>query len=295
MAGLLKSVNPLSTSLEGFQIFIFPTIVLTILAHRKMSERYLILFSILMGVLFSVLDLIHISLANMGFFLRQLWVYVSVGGIAGLAYGFIIDFPLRKASPHDSEVNDVLERRKFLGFIGLFAGSAGLLGSMAGPLYFWRNQNKFIDVNVALLKEGEYFAVNVANRPVWILKRSPAVIRMLEQDNPRLLDPDSQASKQPEQARNPLRSIRPEYLVVYGVCTHLGCVPTYKPSGRGDQDNNSLESHFYCPCHGGVFDLSGRVYIGTPPPVNLTVPSYEFVSDEVIRVYHPTLAEEWNA
>ena len=138
--------------------------------------------------------------------------------------------------------------------------------------------------------------VELANKPVWILKRSPDLIRSLEQDNPQILDPHSEISEQPEQARNALRSIRPEYFVAYGICTHLGCSPSYRPHGRADEEPRPNPApQFFCPCHGGVFDLAGRVFKGTPPPKNLTVPNHEFISENVIRFYFPSLSEEWTS
>jgi ubiquinol-cytochrome c reductase iron-sulfur subunit len=178
----------------------------------------------------------------------------------------------------------------------LLAGTTGFLGALAGPFYIWKNRNTYVDVNVGRLQEGQLMTVEVANKPVWILKRSSDVIRLLEQENQQLLDPRSEFSHQPEEAQNGLRSIRPEYFVVYGICTHLGCSPSYRPHSRASEEPyQNPEPQFFCPCHGGVFDLAGRVYKGTPPPVNMVVPDHEFVSDEVVRLYFPSLVEEWNA
>jgi ubiquinol-cytochrome c reductase iron-sulfur subunit len=99
-----------------------------------------------------------------------------------------------------------------------------------------------------------------------------------------LNDPDSHQLQQPEYARNWHRSIKPEYLVVVGICTHLGCIPTYRPAiGASDLGRNWLGGYF-CPCHGSRYDLSGRVYKGVPAPLNLPVPPYHYVTDTLLRV-----------
>jgi ubiquinol-cytochrome c reductase iron-sulfur subunit len=296
MKDLVKSVGPLQTSLEGFLFFVAPALVVSFLVHRRLSTGMRIVFYTLLGTLCSVLYLFFMAKLNLTFIERQVWVYLAVGGVAGLIYGAILDLPwgLRPSSGDTAAVFQ--ERRKLLGSLGLFAGAAGFLGALAGPFYFWKNRNMYIDVNIGRLEEGQLMTVEVANKPVWILKRSPEEVRLLEQENQQLLDPHSEFSHQPEQARNSLRSIRPEYLVVYGICTHLGCAPSYRPHGRASEEPSPHpDPQFFCPCHGGVFDLAGRVYKGTPPPENMMVPAHEFVSEEVVRLYFPSLVEEWNA
>ncbi len=296
MKDLAESVGPLKTSLDALLILVAPALVVSFLVHRSLSTGMRIVFYALLGSLYSTLYLLFMAKLNLAFIERQLWVYVAAGGVAGLAYGTILDLAWgsRPSSGDKAEVSQ--ERRKLLGSLGLVAGAAGFLGALAGPFYLWKNRHTYIDVNVGRLEEGQLMTVEVGNKPVWILKRSPDVIRLLEQKNQRLLDPQSVLSRQPEQARNGLRSIRPEYFVVYGICTHLGCAPAYRPHGRVcEEPCPSPDPQFFCPCHGGVFDLAGRVYKGTPPPENMVVPSHKFVSEEVVRLYFPSLVEEWNA
>ena len=102
-------------------------------------------------------------------------------------------------------------------------------------------------------------------------------------------------SIQPGHMRNHYRSLKPEYFVAYGICTHLGCSPTYRPGGMPEYDKIDLANKavFFCPCHGGLFDMAGRVFKGTPPPTNLKVPDYEFISDDVVRIYYPSLLDVW--
>lgn len=296
MAELVKSVSPLKISLDAFLILVAPVFVVSFLIHRSLSNGMRIVSYAFLGSFFSALYLLFMAKLNWAFIAQQMWVYVAAGGVAGLTYGTILDLPLGLRISSGDNAADFQARRKLLGSIGLFAGATGFLGALAGPFYIWKNRNTYIDVNIGRLEEGQLMTVEVANKPVWILKRSSAVIRLLELENQRLLDPRSEFSHQPKQARNDLRSIRPEYFVAYGICTHLGCSPSYRPHGRtSDEPYQNPVPQFFCPCHGGVFDLAGRVYKGTPPPLNMVVPDHEFISEEVVRLYFPSLTKEWNA
>lgn len=288
----MKSVSPLKTTVEGFLILVVPTLVVSFIIDRSISARVRITIYILLGTLYSIFYLFIMAKLNLVFIERQLWVYVASGSLGGLAYGAILNITWNSSSSSENKTVDFQSKRKLLSSLGLLAGMTSLYGTLAGPFYFWKNRNTYTDVNVSRLEEGQLMTIEVANKPVWILKRSPDVVNLLEQENRQLLDPRSEFSNQPERARNKLRSIRPEYLVVNGICTHLGCSPTYLPDGSADVNPNP---QFFCPCHGGVFDLAGRVYKGTPPPENMVVPAHEFISEDVIRIYLPSLKDEWNA
>lgn len=292
MEPLLKSVSPLKISLEGFLFVVVPVLVISFIAQNRLTPKLFISTSLLLGVLFSILYLIFMASLNFAFIRQQIWVYVVAGSMSGLAFGTILFFPWRKSHSPSNLSAVSRTRRKLIGSIGLLAGTTGLFGSLLGPFYFWRNQNSFIDVELGSLEEGQQMVAKVANRPVWIIKRSPDVISLLRQENLNLRDPSSKYSKQPESAKNSLRSIRPEYLIVVGICTHLGCSPRYVSDGGS---NVSPDPQFFCPCHGGVFDLAGRVFNGTPPPENMVIPEHEYLSENVVRLYFPTLEEEWNS
>ncbi len=295
MKDLIKSVSPLRTSVDAFLVLVAPVLVVSVFIHRSLPIGVRIVFYALLGSLYSAFYLLFMAKLNIAFIGQQVWVYFAAGGMAGLTYSTILDFPWGSHPSSGDKAVVFKERRRLLGSLGLCAGATGFLGALAGPLYLWKNRNTYIDVNVNRLEEGQLMTVEVANKPVWILKRSPDVIRLLEQENQQLLDPRSEFSHQPEQARNGLRSIRPEYFVVYGICTHLGCAPAYRPHDRAEEEPYpNSDPQFFCPCHGGVFDLAGRVYKGTPPPENMVVPDHEFVSEEVIRLYFPSLTHEWN-
>ena len=292
MEALFKSISPLRTSLEGFLYFIVPVLAISFIARNRLVPKQFLAISILIGVLSSFLYLVNMAFFNFVFIKQQIWVYVLAGSISGLVFGTISILPWDRILVPPNPTAESITRRRLLGSAGLLVGTAGLFGSLLGPFYFWRNQDKFIDVELEFLEEGQMMVVKVANRPVWIIKRSPDVIQLLSQENPELRDPRSKHSRQPESAENSLRSIRPEYLVVVGICTHLGCAPTYEPDGGSYV---SPDPQFFCPCHGGVFDLAGRVFNGTPPPENMIIPDHEYLSRNVVRLYFPTLGEEWNA
>ncbi len=124
-------------------------------------------------------------------------------------------------------------------------------------------------------------------KPVWILRRTPAMIESLRVDTNQLADPDSKRTAFPTPdyvLKDPaLRSIKPEYLVVVGICTHLGCSPS-GPFASGENAQLGAEPGFICPCHGSTFDLSGRVFKNKPAADNLPVPPYRYLSENTIRI-----------
>lgn len=122
-------------------------------------------------------------------------------------------------------------------------------------------------------------------KPIWIIKRSQEVVDALPSLNGRLRDPESSnEEQQPEYATNAYRSIRPEILVLEGVCTHLGCSPLYYPEMIPQGFDAEWKGGFYCPCHQSRFDSAGRVYQGVPAPTNLRVPPYHFITDTLIEI-----------
>ena len=142
-----------------------------------------------------------------------------------------------------------------------------------------------IDVDVSPIQPGQQIIVLWRSRPVFIAHRTPDGLKSLQnpQDTGQLRDPDSQALQQPDYAKNWYRSVKPELLVLVGICTHLGCIPTYVPEPGGSLGANWYGGYF-CPCHGSRYDLAGRVFQCVPAPYNLPVPPYHYVSDTVIRI-----------
>lgn len=141
-----------------------------------------------------------------------------------------------------------------------------------------------VEVDISKLEPGQRVVVEWRGKPVWVVRRTPELLASLEVVADQLRDPDSNKSEQPEYAKNVDRSIKPEVLVMSGVCTHLGCSPTFRPDVAPADLGADWMGGFFCPCHGSKFDISGRVYKGAPAPTNLPVPPYAFVSDTVILI-----------
>jgi len=139
-----------------------------------------------------------------------------------------------------------------------------------------------IEVDISKLEPGQMMTDQWRGKPIWIVRRSEEALQELEELRGRLRDPDSEQDQQPEYAANPYRSVEPEYFVVIGLCTHLGCSPSYLPE-EGELSAD-WPGGFFCPCHGSKFDLAGRVFKGVPAPTNLVVPPYHYRSDSVIVV-----------
>lgn len=181
-------------------------------------------------------------------------------------------------------------RRQLLTAATLLTGAVGA-GFAAVPfLASWKPSARAralgapVEVDVSKLEPGALMKVEWRGKPVWVLRRTPEMLRQIEGIDGLLADPASDNSIQPDYAKNPARAAKPEFLVLLGVCTHLGCAPLerFKP---GDAELGAdWPGGFYCPCHGSRFDLSGRVFKGMPAPTNLSVPPYAFVDDNRILV-----------
>lgn len=143
-----------------------------------------------------------------------------------------------------------------------------------------------VEVPIGSLQPGEMVRVLWRGRLVFVLRRSQAMLTRLPQGLDKLRDPDSvEAGQQPGYAKNEFRSVKPEFLVIEGSCTHLGCAPLEDFEVRPAE---GWEGGFFCPCHGSKFDLAGRVYKGVPAPTNLRVPPYRFVRDDLILIGQDT-------
>jgi len=136
-----------------------------------------------------------------------------------------------------------------------------------------------VEVDVSGLEPGQKMVVEWRGKPVWVVRRTPEMLKMVAADEERVADPDSKRSRQPAYAKNEMRSLKPEYLVVEGICTHLGCSPVDRLQSQPEAFAADWHGGFYCPCHGSLFDLAGRVYKNKPAPDNLPVPPYRFLSD----------------
>jgi ubiquinol-cytochrome c reductase iron-sulfur subunit len=141
-----------------------------------------------------------------------------------------------------------------------------------------------VEADISKLEPGALLRVKWRGKPVWIVSRTPEMLAALSTLEPQLLDPASETSRQPSYCKNPQRSIKPENFVAIGICTHLGCAPTYRPEVAPADMGADWKGGFFCPCHGSRFDLAGRVYKGVPAPSNLEVPKHVYLSDKTILV-----------
>lgn len=142
------------------------------------------------------------------------------------------------------------------------------------------------DIDISALQPGQQMIAVWQSHPVFITRRTPEAIAELK--NPNLLailsDPESLTTQQPDYARNETRSVNPEFGVLVGVCTHLGCIPHFEPTPNPDTPAPNWPGGYFCPCHGSKYDLAGRVYRGVPAPYNLAIPPYRFVNDKLLRI-----------
>jgi len=179
-------------------------------------------------------------------------------------------------------------------FLALTASAMGAVGAaaVAWPLINSMNPARDtlaagapVDIDISRLQPGQQIVVLWRSRPIFIVNRTPDELKKLQspQDIGQLRDPDSAVLQQPEYAKNWHRSVKPELLVLVGICTHLGCIPSFVPEPGGSL-GPSWEGGYFCPCHGSRYDLAGRVFSGVPAPFNLPVPPYTFVSDKVVRI-----------
>jgi len=144
-----------------------------------------------------------------------------------------------------------------------------------------------VEADVSPLAPGEKMTVEWRGQPVWILRRTKEMLEGIKKADGKVADPRSERKKgelTPEYARNEFRSIKPEYLVVVGICTHLGCSPQDRLKAGPEAFESDWTGGFYCPCHGSLFDLAGRVYRNKPAPDNLRVPPYTYLSDTRILI-----------
>ncbi|MXR37630.1 ubiquinol-cytochrome c reductase iron-sulfur subunit [Craterilacuibacter sinensis] len=141
-----------------------------------------------------------------------------------------------------------------------------------------------VEVDISKLEPGQKINVEWRGKPVWVLSRTPEQLKALPGLNGQMVDPNSDTNQQPAYCKNEFRSIKPEILVAVGICTHLGCSPTYRPDLAPADLGPQWVGGFYCPCHGSKFDLAARVYKGVPAPINLEIPPHKYLTDTRLLV-----------
>jgi ubiquinol-cytochrome c reductase iron-sulfur subunit len=188
------------------------------------------------------------------------------------------------------------KRRCFLRRATTAVGGIGLAAASVPFFSYWMPSADTeaaaapIKIDISSLKPREQLTVPWRGMPVWVIRRDQGMLDTLSKLDGTLRDPLSEQDQQPEYCKNIHRSIKPEIYVAIGICTHLGCVPTYRPD-IASVDPDWLGG-FYCPCHGSKYDLSGRVYKDVPAPLNLKIPRHMFVSDNEILVGQDELGVE---
>ena len=189
----------------------------------------------------------------------------------------------------DTEVDK--KRRRFLigatsavGAVGVGAIAIPFIGSLT-PSARALAAGAPVEVDISKIEAGALIRVIWRGKPVWVVNRTDEMLGALASLEPKLKDPDSAVeAQQPEYAKNESRARKEKYLVMVGICTHLGCSPTYRPEVAPDDLGADWKGGFYCPCHGSRFDLAGRVYKGSPAGTNMVVPPYYYKTDSLVLV-----------
>jgi len=188
--------------------------------------------------------------------------------------------------------DDVDENRRRLLLVATSATGAVVAGGVAVPfLASWFPSARAlaagapVEFDISKMELGQQVTVEWRGKPVWVLKRTPEMLDLLTKHDAVLTDPESKEDQQPDYIKGPTRSIKPEVLVAVGVCTHLGCSPTLKKEiGAASDMGAEWPGGYYCPCHNSRFDLSARVFKGSPAPKNLVIPPHHYSRDTVVVI-----------
>ncbi len=180
-------------------------------------------------------------------------------------------------------------RRRFLTAATSVVGGVGVVGVAVPFIGSWNPSARAkaagapVEVNVSKIEPGQLIRAEWRGKPVYVVRRTDKAVSELGKHESQLRDPNSEEPQQPEYAANQHRSIKPELLVALGVCTHLGCAPTYH---KGDfaEKVDGVADGFFCPCHGSKFDMAGRVFSGVPAPTNLMVPEHSYPTDDTLLI-----------
>jgi ubiquinol-cytochrome c reductase iron-sulfur subunit len=181
-------------------------------------------------------------------------------------------------------------RRHFLTVATVATGAVGAAFAAVPFLASWQPSARAkalgapVEVDISKLELGAMMKVEWRGKAIYIVNRTPQMLAQLKGIDSRLRDPESKESDQPAFAQNEARAMKPEWLVLVGVCTHLGCAPLDKFTPGDATVTADWPGGFFCPCHGSKFDMSGRVFKDVPAPKNLSVPPYQFVSDTRILI-----------
>jgi len=180
-------------------------------------------------------------------------------------------------------------RRRFLTIATSVVGGVGAVGAAVPFIASWNPSERAksagapVEVDISKLEPGQLIRVEWRGKPVWVINRTPKMLEQMKAHEGQLRDPNSEEPQQPEFAKNAYRSQKENIFVAVGICTHLGCSPTFLNGGFGEKVEGT-EDGFFCPCHGSKFDMAGRVFQAVPAPLNLEIPPYTFIDDTTILV-----------
>ncbi len=184
-----------------------------------------------------------------------------------------------------------MRRRRFLTLSTAAIGAVGTAFVSVPFIASWQPSERAralgapVIVDFSKLEPGRQITVEWRRQPVWVLRRTPEILEKLTTLTDKLRDPESQVvSQQPKYAQNVNRSIKDEYLIVIGICTHLGCVPDFRPDIAPADLGSEWPGGYFCPCHGSRFDFAGRVFTGVPAPTNLVIPPHRYLTDTLVEV-----------
>jgi ubiquinol-cytochrome c reductase iron-sulfur subunit len=180
-------------------------------------------------------------------------------------------------------------RRRFLTIATSVVGGVGAAGAAVPFIASWNPSERAksagapVEVDISKLEPGQLIRVEWRGKPVWVVYRTPKMLEQMKAHEGKLRDPQSEEPQQLDSAKNEYRSKRPEIFVAVGICTHLGCSPTFLQGGFGEKVEGTQDG-FFCPCHGSKFDMAGRVFQSVPAPLNLEIPPYTFIDETTILV-----------
>jgi ubiquinol-cytochrome c reductase iron-sulfur subunit len=183
-----------------------------------------------------------------------------------------------------------IRKRRFLTAAATVVGGVGAVYAAVPFLASWLPSERAkaagapVQADISKLEAGQMIRVQWRGKPVWVVRRTEEMLAALPGLNGELRDPESVDPQQPEYCQNIDRSIKPEILVAVGICTHLGCSPTFIPEAMPQPYDPKWKGGFFCPCHGSRFDLAGRVFKGVPAPLNLEIPPHKYISDTLILI-----------
>lgn len=189
-------------------------------------------------------------------------------------------------------------RRRFLTLTTTAVGAVGAAFAAVPFVASWMPSERAkalgapVKIDISKLEPGQQIVAVWRRQPVWVIRRTPEMLASLEAVKGELSDPDSEVPQQPDyiQKTGAARALKPEYMVLKGVCTHLGCSPKFRPEKGPNEIANDWQGGFFCPCHGSKFDLSGRVYKSVPAPINLMVPPHRYATDTTLVIGEDTEA-----